>query len=474
MPPQPQTQTQVYIHPCHPHTPPTRILTLLALQAEEAITLLQRLETALQDPPHPQHRKETFLLATFAPEDSDTTQVQVPVQVPKRYTIALCARTHGTDIDVQLFSSIDLVSPPTSISAEDEEVCAAQVLAILARFRALVPLGGPGVPSLKEESGDGGDGNASDAEDLLILGCVHAHTAAALRARSTALLGSSTSSTSPSNSRPPSSQTPQRQKLFVRDDISGPGGPFNKWIWNVDSASARVRLRRPTNTNNETNGHRTQSSKEHEQQEPLPKGLQWSTVRPGLDRAQVMQWNEYVRSPGVLEGLPCAAIRASETANGEGVDGGEDEGIAGGVNGGDGEDEGGDMVAWAFRSLDGSIRTVHVMEAWRRRGLAGMVVRRVLSESSKNSKDRKRSEESQHSHESQHMSSCDSKHSGAEQSKTQSQSQSQSRPRLGHTNIHPGNVASERLFQSSVGAERRYEVFWMRVDVGVLEGFLGV
>jgi len=377
---------EVYLHSLSASDPPSLILNLLATH-EAAVTLLQRLQTALQDPPHPQHRQgSTFLLATFPPStgtphgaSNDSSKTTQPP-----YTIALAARTNRTDVDVQLYNSIDLLARE-SVGGKDEYICAAQSLAVLAKFKELDPL--PPTPTGPEISVNG----RAYAQDLLILGCVHVNTATALRAHAYALLPKT---------------KPMLGREFVRDDIAGKGGPFNKWIWDVQPRKGRS---------------------EDEVGEVLPEGLHWSTVRPGADRAQVMRWNEYVRSPDVLEGLGCAAIRADPGVSD--TDGGAQESDKGG----------GEMVAWAFRSLDGSIRTVHCMESWRRRGLAGMVVRRVL-----------RGDEED-----------------ASNTRTQTQTQ-----RLGHTNIYPGNTASEQLFRSCVGARNAYEVFWMRVDFGVLEGLV--
>lgn len=408
----------VYLHPLSPTSPPILVLALLEAHLPTSITLLQRLETALQAPPHPQHRaQETYLLATFPtsnppPGPPEATSSQQP------FTIALAARTAGADIDVQLYSSIDALSPPPS--TRDEIVCAEQVLAVLAKFRALAPLprrqhaASAAAVDGEEITGDGASSSSSspterhpatqreeddEEEDLLLLGCVHAHTAAALRSHTPSLL-------------PSYSSTTREPRGFTRDDISGPGGPFNKWLLTPPSTPTRC-------------------------ESPLPPGLAWSTVRPGADRAQVMRSNAYVRKAEVLEGLACAAIRSV----------------------GDCERAGeGELAAWAFRSLDGSVRTVHCEEVWRRRGLAGLVVRKVLLGDD----------------------GCGSGGALVRRARVDGDggvdnaavvSRQQQQRRLGHTNIYPGNLASERLFQQCAGAELAYQVYWMRVDVGVLRGF---
>lgn len=411
---------QVYLHSLSPSTPPNLILAALQARLPASVTLLQRLETALQDPPHPQHREgNTFLLATFSseplPSIGSNSEGNGGPEAHEPFSIALVARTEATDIDVQLFSTIDTLKSPTS---DDEKACATQVLALLARFRALAPLPLP----FRKATGNGldsygGRGQASQCsnEDLILLGCVHGHTAAALRSSSASLLSRFTDSA-------PSSDA--KIAPLIRDGEFGLGGPFNKWIFDVLNT-------RPT----------------HDGKDKLPEGLEWSTVNPGADREQVIEWNPYVRNPEVLEGLPCAAIRpardatfSSDTTSStakqtqEGADG-----------------TGGDLAVWAFRSLDGSVRTVHCMDNWRRRGLAGLVIRQVLREPTR-SNESARCKEVPEAHE---RDDCGITKDGT-------------RPRLGHTNILPGNVASERLFESSVGARRAYDVYWMRVDIGML------
>ncbi|KAK7961694.1 uncharacterized protein PG986_002519 [Apiospora aurea] len=88
----------------------------------------------------------------------------------------------------------------------------------------------------------------------------------------------------------------------------------------------------------------------------LPEGLIWSTIGPD-DYADVMAVNKIIRSPSTLAKLPSAAIReAAQRPDGKP----------------------GKAVAFAFAAGDGSVRTLHVDPAYRRRGLAKAVVARLL------------------------------------------------------------------------------------------------
>ncbi|KAK6829761.1 hypothetical protein PG987_010345 [Apiospora arundinis] len=88
----------------------------------------------------------------------------------------------------------------------------------------------------------------------------------------------------------------------------------------------------------------------------LPEGLVWSTIGPD-DYADVMAVNKIIRSPTTLAKLRSAAIREAAPRP-------------------DGRP--GKAVAFAFAAGDGSVRTLHVDPAYRRRGLAKMVVARLL------------------------------------------------------------------------------------------------
>ncbi|KAK7999387.1 gnat family [Apiospora arundinis] len=88
----------------------------------------------------------------------------------------------------------------------------------------------------------------------------------------------------------------------------------------------------------------------------LPEGLVWSTIGPD-DYADVMAVNKIIRSPTTLAKLQSAAIREAAPRP---------------------EGKPGKAVAFAFAAGDGSVRTLHVDPAYRRRGLAKMVVARLL------------------------------------------------------------------------------------------------
>lgn len=91
--------------------------------------------------------------------------------------------------------------------------------------------------------------------------------------------------------------------------------------------------------------------------EGLPDGLVWSTIQRS-DHADVMAVNKIVRSAATIAHLPSAAIRRVQL---------KDDGSPG------------KAVAFGFASGDGSLRTLHVDQEFRRKGLAKAVVRRLLN-----------------------------------------------------------------------------------------------
>jgi len=79
-----------------------------------------------------------------------------------------------------------------------------------------------------------------------------------------------------------------------------------------------------------------------------------------------MQENALVRNASVLAGCETAAIRYT---------GGADTGDADDVNH---ETQPGEMVAWAFLTGYGSVRSLHTQPAWRQKGLGRKVVQLLL------------------------------------------------------------------------------------------------
>ena len=124
-----------------------------------------------------------------------------------------------------------------------------------------------------------------------------------------------------------------------------------------------------------------------------------------------MQTNALVRSSATLEGLPSVAIRRGERNR----DGGT------GIDDVDCEEE---LVAWGFLGVDGSVRTLYCVPAYRRQGLARMVVVKLV-------RDRLRE-----------FGDGD----------------------LAHVDVASENVASVRLFEG-LGAEYKQDSYWLRIDL---------
>ncbi|KAK3356153.1 hypothetical protein B0H65DRAFT_69666 [Neurospora tetraspora] len=89
-------------------------------------------------------------------------------------------------------------------------------------------------------------------------------------------------------------------------------------------------------------------------------GLVWDCVRNQKDVRLVQSRTSIKRQEDTLLGLPSVAIRKSTSIGGEG-----DEIL-------------GEMVAWGFMALDGTLMTLHVEEQYRGKGLAKAVACKVM------------------------------------------------------------------------------------------------
>ncbi|KAK6860706.1 hypothetical protein PG995_004342 [Apiospora arundinis] len=132
--------------------------------------------------------------------------------------------------------------------------------------------------------------------------------------------------------------------------ILNPSVPYGKYVFPV-----------PAPSNKQQEGSRNEEEDNNARQEGssatlLPEGLVWSTIGPD-DYADVMAVNKIIRSATTLAKLRSAAIREAAPRP---------------------EGKPGKAVAFAFAAGDGSVRTLHVDPAYRRRGLAKMVVARLL------------------------------------------------------------------------------------------------
>ncbi|KAH7627371.1 hypothetical protein B0T09DRAFT_181922 [Sordaria sp. MPI-SDFR-AT-0083] len=100
-------------------------------------------------------------------------------------------------------------------------------------------------------------------------------------------------------------------------------------------------------------------------------GLVWDSVRTPKDVRLVQSRTAIKRQEDTLLGLPSVAIRKI-TGGGERGE----EGI------GHGEEKGkeGEMVAWGFMALDGTLMTLHVEDQYRGKGLAKAVACKVMTD----------------------------------------------------------------------------------------------
>ncbi|KAK8075741.1 hypothetical protein PG997_010404 [Apiospora hydei] len=121
------------------------------------------------------------------------------------------------------------------------------------------------------------------------------------------------------------------------DLVLDPSVPYGKYVFPVPAAAKQ-----------DEGGEKEEAQ--------LPEGLIWSTISPD-DYTNVMAVNKIIRSPSTLAKLQNAAIREAAPRP-------------------DGKP--GKAVAFAFAAGDGSVRTLHVDPAYRRRGLAKAVVARLL------------------------------------------------------------------------------------------------
>jgi ribosomal protein S18 acetylase RimI-like enzyme len=155
----------------------------------------------------------------------------------------------------------------------------------------------------------------------------------------------------------------------------------------------------------------------------LADGLAWSVMRGARDFADVMAVNSIVRSPNTLAKLPNVAIRETRMREGR---------------------EEGKAIAFAFASGDGSVRTLHVDPDYRRRGLAKMVVRRLLDTGVFEPP-----AEGPLAADPEVLAEMEMAGNGGP---------------LAFTGIAEGNVSSVRTFQA-VGARWRWDVYWLVLDL---------
>ena len=223
---------------------------------------------------------QTLILSTFVPDDEHVSALLA--QGDQQYAIGRFDRGSPDLHGAILHSSLELHK-----GASDVEI--QQVLALLVTFSRLRPL------SDTESESD------PNNEDVVLAGCTHANVASMLRD-----LG------------------------IARDDIRGPGGPYTKLVFEL------------------------QTMKQHE--EP-PKGLTWDVVRTEDDFAAVTATNSIIRARSQIDGRKNAALRKTETATGNP-----------------------ELVGWAFLGLDGSTRTMYVRPEWRGKGLAKRIVRKLAND----------------------------------------------------------------------------------------------
>lgn len=106
----------------------------------------------------------------------------------------------------------------------------------------------------------------------------------------------------------------------------------------------------------------------------LPAGLAWDVVREG-EYGLVKARTAIPRQERTMRLLGSVGVRVSG-ARGGGLEGGAAAAREGGD--GDGDGERGPLVAWAFLGPDGSLTSLHVEPAFRGRGIAKMLTRRVF------------------------------------------------------------------------------------------------
>lgn len=144
----------------------------------------------------------------------------------------------------------------------------------------------------------------------------------------------------------------------VLDEEFGPGGPYAKFV-----------IPFPREVDDDDDEERRGRE-----------GLHWDVPRTRADWDAVVGNNDIVGHRGMLEGLPCAALRCRDGAgggSGEAV-GNREEGEA--VGDAENEEKEGELIAWAFLGTDGSVRTAFTIPRFRRRGLMRAVVRRLIRE----------------------------------------------------------------------------------------------
>lgn len=169
---------------------------------------------------------------------------------------------------------------------------------------------------------------------------------------------------------------------------------------------------------------------------PLPEGIAYTTIT-AANYNLVMANNSLIRDPQTFANCPTAAIRlVSRKGSGSGV---ENEGQEG--KGGEGE-----LIAWAFLTGYGSVRSLHVQPEYRGRGLARKVVLKLLEDAWP----------------AEFVSAA-----GGERSEP-----CEERERIFHTDIDPENEASIRTFVPVGGVMARSQRYWVDVDLAGAEGAL--
>lgn len=111
----------------------------------------------------------------------------------------------------------------------------------------------------------------------------------------------------------------------------------------------------------------------------LPAGLAWDVVREG-EYGLVKARTAIPRQARTMRLLGSVGVRVrvragasgSDEVGGEGVSGAMEGGTAATRDGGNGKEERGPLVAWAFLGPDGSLTSLHVEPAFRGRGIAKM------------------------------------------------------------------------------------------------------
>lgn len=145
-----------------------------------------------------------------------------------------------------------------------------------------------------------------------------------------------------------------RRSNVVRDDLFGPGGPYVRIVLSADrviaSAAAQTRGGKPM----------------------LSDDLMLDVVR-SRDHARIMACNSLVRSPDSMESWRSAAVRLAG-ASSESSHASQDNAVNALRL------ASGDAVAWVFLDESGSLRTLHVEAAYRRRGLARLLVSSLVAE----------------------------------------------------------------------------------------------